>query len=159
MCSTLSSKSLVSLTRKKHMATITVAFDPEVDAEDTIVGIVRSSYDQVIEEIVGDEPEDEEQPYPDGWTEGKMRRYVANLAADGRTALKIIAGNAPEILVVEVQRKFGYTGPSYAGMMSTFGHAVNSTRGVKHRPFVNDDGVYRIDERVALLALKALRES
>jgi hypothetical protein len=141
------------------MATLTI--DPEVDDYNHVLALIDMLYATAEEES---EPEDDEAEAVeadsstpiDGFTPARMRRYVSVLTTDGRKALRCMAENAPTIEMDVVQDAVGLHGQTYAGKMSTFGHAIRATKGVKRAPFTKHYRVYSINKQVAAMALEAL---
>ena len=145
------------------MATVTLAFDPKVDAYESVVSVVNAAYSEGQPKSVAAEGSTsvEEPSLPNGWTRKRLRKYLLHLTENGLAAMRIIAEGAPTITFNTVQAKVGITDPSkYGGMMSTFGHAVNGTPGVTERPFhINySTRTYEMDETLAALTVELLDE-
>lgn len=142
------------------MATVTLAFDPKVDDYESVVSVVNVAFGNRPSEA---DPEGDagEADLPDGWTRKRLRKYLLYVTETGLNAIRVIAEEAPKTTFDHVQKKMGYTDPSkYGGMMSTFGHAVNSTPGVTERPFfINySTRTYEMDEALAALTIELLDE-
>lgn len=144
------------------MATVTLAFDPQVDTYESVVSVVNGAYAEPGKPVAAEGTESAVEPtLPDGWTRKRLSKYLLYLTEKGLAALRVIAEGAPTTTFDHVQKKMGFTDPSkYGGMMSTFGHAVNATPGVTERPFhINySTRTYEMDEALAALTVELLDE-
>lgn len=143
------------------MSTLTVAFDPDVDTHADVTAMIDRVYG-----LAADAVTMSEEPAESGdsvsfngttWTPAKMSRYVANLTEGGQQALRAMIGLGQHSNIEDVQQQVGMAPAKYAGTMSTFGHAVNNTRGVYGKPFIRNGDTYFLPANVAALADDALR--
>lgn len=150
---------------------ISIAFDPAVDRrQDIALSVARAFGLDTIDDLLAPSEEDDGEAAeeaaappatatnPKGWTNSKMRRYVAELAPTALKVLRAIAEGAPEVGIEQVQAAAGLEAYQYAGSMSSFGFAARNTHGVKEKPFVKVDKIYQMDPAVAQIALTALTE-
>jgi hypothetical protein len=147
------------------MTALTFAVDTAKDSYDDVRGII----DRLFDKIPAPAPDATEPGDVEGngtgwtigqtvWTAPKMRRYCAVLTEGGQKALRSMVDHGPHVLMDDVQADVGMDGTVFAGMMSTFGHARNGTRGVHDLPFVRNGRAYYIPPQIAALADEALQD-
>lgn len=144
---------------------VSLGFDPEVDDPHAVALQLAYAfgYDSMEDLLADSEAEDPdgdgEMEDLDGWTPGKMKRYVLQLKPTARKVLRAIAESAPEATMEAVQAVAGLESAQFAGSMSSFGFAVNNTRGVYEKPFTKSGQIYSMTAPVATLVLQVLDEA
>lgn len=118
-------------------------------AEDLIESLEGGGDDSVAED-----PGDLE-----GWSSSKMNKYVFRLKPTARKVLRAIAEGAPETTVEHVQASTGLEPAAFAGSMSSFGFAVNNTRGVQTKPFSKSGQTYSMSLPLANLVIQTLDDA
>lgn len=145
---------------------ISITFNPAVDSSHDIALRLAYAYGyESIGDLVAADPEDDPEAAEvptgtalsaNGWTASKMRRYIKALKPTARAVLRVIAENAPEVSIEDVQAAAGLQTYQYAGSMSSFGFAARNTHGVKEKPFEKIGKAYHMNEAVAEIAITAL---
>ncbi|OUS97292.1 hypothetical protein [Rhodococcus sp. NCIMB 12038] len=144
---------------------ITVSFDPEVDYAEDVAERVAWAYGyQSVEDLLPSEDGDDgdgngDSGGLDGWTATKMKKFALALKPTARKVLRAIAEGAPETTVESIQSTTGLEPSAFAGSMSSFGYAVNNTRGVRDKPYTKNGQVYSMTAPIAELVLRVLDDN